>query len=71
MILPESAVSQMTTPCAGSLELHTGPRCRLWKATGYSVNSAECGTMENVLQQVAGKCLLVENVTDPNRKLII
>jgi hypothetical protein len=55
-----------TTSCAGSLELHAGPLCRLWKATGYSVNGAECGTVKNVLQQVAGRCLLVENVTDPN-----
>jgi hypothetical protein len=23
-----------------------GRRCRLWKATGYSVSSAECGTMK-------------------------
>jgi hypothetical protein len=49
MILTESAVNKVTTPCAGSLELHTGPRCRLRKATGYSVNSAEYGTMNNVL----------------------
>jgi hypothetical protein len=34
--------------------------------TGYSVNSAEYGTTKNVLEQIAGRCLLVENVTDPN-----
>jgi hypothetical protein len=45
-ILTESAVSQMTTPRACSLKLHSGPRCQRWKATGYSVNSAECGTMK-------------------------
>jgi hypothetical protein len=33
---------------------------------GYSVNSAGYGTMKNMLQQVAGRCLLVGNVTDPN-----
>jgi hypothetical protein len=56
----------MTTLCAGSPELHAGPHRRLWKATGYCVNSAEYGATKNVLQQVARRCLLVENVTDPN-----
>jgi hypothetical protein len=36
------------------------------KATGYRINSAECVTMKNVLHQVAGRCVLVESVTEPN-----
>jgi hypothetical protein len=51
LILIEWGVIQKMTPCMGPVELHTGLHCRLWKATGYSVNSAKYGTTKNVLEQ--------------------
>jgi hypothetical protein len=61
----------MTTPGAGSVEVNTGPRCRPWKATGSSANSAEYGTAKNVLEQATGRCSLIENVTDSNSSAIV
>jgi hypothetical protein len=64
LTLRESAVGQMTT-CAGSVELRTGPHLN---ATGYNVSSAEYGTMKDMLEQVAERCIPVENITDPNSR---
>jgi hypothetical protein len=66
MMVADSAVSQVATSCAGSVNCTQDPPLSTVEGD-CSVESADCGTMKIVFQQVAGGSLLVENVTDPNR----